>query len=184
MGNLTSIRFAQEEASQAAASEADAARLAFARTDALILDAPGREGWACRAGCAACCHLLVRVHPGEADAIAETVRASWSDADRADLGRRLQATADQVGGMDAGTYRAHRIRCAFLDGDERCSIYEDRPVLCRVHASRSAAACLDLECMPPLDAWLSKVGKAIHAGMGDTDLEELHGAVLRRLEEP
>ncbi len=182
MGNLTAIRFAQEEASQAAASPADAARSAYSRADALILDAPGRAGWACRAGCAACCHLLVRVHAGEADAIAGALRTSWSDAARNELYGRLAHVASEAKDLDAGTYRAHRIPCAFLDENERCSIYDTRPVVCRVHASRSATACEDLERLPPLDTWLSKIGKAIHAGMGDSDLEELHGAVLRRLD--
>ena len=181
MGNLTAIRFAQAEDSQAATSPARAAEAAWARTDALAREAPGHTTWACEAGCAACCHLLVRVHPGEADAIAAHVRSSLPPADLAALRHDLDAVAARAASRSAGAYRRARLRCAFLDADDHCRIYDVRPVLCRVHASRSAMACDDLVGHPPLDSWLSKVGQAIHAGMGDAELAELHDAVARRL---
>lgn len=182
MENLTAIRFALAEVTAEAVNPTAAAHAGWEHTDAVVAEAPGRSTWACGRGCAACCHLLVRLHPAETEAIAEHVRAALPSAVREALLERLAEVATTAEGLDAAAYRHRRIRCAFLDEDDGCRIYDQRPVVCRVHASRSAEGCADLERRPPLDTWLSKVGRAIHAGLGDASLEEMHGALRDRLE--
>ncbi len=181
MSNLTALRFAQMEDTDAAATPAAAWAAARVRVDRLVLEAPGRVTWACRSGCAACCHLLVRVSLGEADAITAYVDATFSVDAREALVTRAQAVAERAEESTPGAYRAQRLRCAFLDEQDRCVVYALRPLKCRVHASRSAEACAEIDFDLPLDAWLTMVGEAIHARMGPAPLEELHGAFLRRL---
>jgi uncharacterized protein len=76
----------------------------------------------CAAGCDQCCRARLSITGVEAAAIAEHVAAMAPEA-RARLGeiaRRPAATA-------AG------VRCAALDDDGRCGVYEARPLVCRSH---------------------------------------------------
>jgi Fe-S-cluster containining protein len=110
----------------------------------------------CRAGCAACCRHIVPVAPLEALALArlvkalppkrrEIVRRRFAAALRRleDLGlldrnaprgrSGLQTHAREIGAAWAeanARYFVAGIACPFLE-DERCSIYEERPVACR-----------------------------------------------------
>ncbi len=74
-----------------------------------------REGdVACRKGCADCCAPGPSVLPVEAFAIETTLEQ------RAATG-------------DVGLPSPGQERCAFLDGEGACSIYDVRPLLCRTH---------------------------------------------------
>jgi Fe-S-cluster containining protein len=117
------------------------------RSTELAIARSEREGRAisCREGCAACCRQLVPVSPPEAFRLAEVVDASpRRDAllaafesardrlDRSPLGRALDAAhIDEARALEiALMYPRLRIDCPLLAG-ERCSIYADRPVVCR-----------------------------------------------------
>ncbi|CAM3344103.1 Zinc-or iron-chelating protein [Paracidovorax anthurii] len=87
---------------------------------------------ACHKGCAACCHMNVSITAVEAERLA---RAS---------GRRktpLVSTVDHA--LDEFSGRP----CPFLDGQGDCSVYEDRPLSCRKHASFFKS---DIACHPPV----------------------------------
>lgn len=74
-----------------------------------------REGdVACRKGCADCCAPGLSVLPVEAFAIEAALEA-------------------RMGAGDSGLPQGNEQRCAFLDPDGACSIYEVRPLLCRTH---------------------------------------------------
>jgi len=66
---------------------------------------------ACARGCHSCCAPGLTVLPVEAEAIARHL-------EHHDVRGRVMAHAD---------------RCAFLDSDGACSIYDARPILCRTH---------------------------------------------------
>lgn len=70
----------------------------------------------CAPGCAMCCHDRLSVTTVEADAVRGLV-ATLEPAARS----ALQRTLDDVS------------KCAALDGDGRCQIYEARPLVCRSH---------------------------------------------------
>ncbi len=79
------------------------------------------EQMQCRRGCAHCCHHRFGVFEVEA----HRVRAALSRLGRRDppLRERVRAQADDPATQD---------HCALLV-DDRCTVYEDRPLLCRTH---------------------------------------------------
>lgn len=99
----------------AAAALVTLRRRVDAHFEAATERSPGQ--FACRAGCFDCCRAGLSAFAIEADRITE---ALWtlSDADRATV-------ADQA-------RQADREHCALLI-DGRCSVYQQRPILCRSH---------------------------------------------------
>ncbi len=100
----------------------------------------------CKAGCGACCRQIVPISDIEAHAIAEVIER-MPEARRAhvmerfaDAERRLAAIKpleemiDGINGPDrydfAVAYFKYGVACPFLE-DESCSIYPDRPLICR-----------------------------------------------------
>lgn len=85
---------------------------------------------ACRRACSACCRMNVTITAAEAEAIsAATGRRA------ANLIRTVEHPQDEFIGTP----------CPFLAGDE-CSIYENRPLSCRKHASYFVS---ERWCSPP-----------------------------------
>jgi uncharacterized protein len=76
----------------------------------------------CRAGCSGCCHHHLSVFPVEADAVRRAMQ-SLPDKMRA----RISVQADAVTGREA---RNEPIACPMLV-DDKCAIYESRPLICR-----------------------------------------------------
>ena len=92
-------------------------KLSDATVDAL------RPHTACRAGCAHCCRLPTLIYEHEAVVMAE---ASGHEMVRPPYRSREEVLTASL------TYYGHS--CPFLI-DSKCSIYEHRPVVCRVHHS-------------------------------------------------
>jgi Fe-S-cluster containining protein len=88
---------------------------------------------ACKAGCAACCHVSLDVFPSEALLIVAWARTLESSG-RAAL-REALARAKASGGA-AGLDAAGRRRppCVFL-ADGLCAVYAARPVICRTQGA-------------------------------------------------
>jgi Fe-S-cluster containining protein len=110
----------------------------------------------CRAGCAACCRQLVPISVVEAHDLARAVAALPSDRREAIRARFAETvtTMERLGFLDPNAhpgrtrilspttdlrqgwsdvvarYFAAQIPCPVLE-DERCSLYEDRPIVCR-----------------------------------------------------
>ena len=98
----------------------------------------------CRKGCAHCCHGPVEIWPQEAALLAEVVRETGLELDRARLERQRQYTADtwrQQPAADRG--------CVFLGGDGACRIYESRPNACRKLLVVTDPALCDAAKHPP-----------------------------------
>ncbi|MFT3766432.1 MAG: YkgJ family cysteine cluster protein [Minicystis sp.] len=106
----------------------------------------------CERGCTACCHQLVAVSPMEARTLREIVEAMPEAEKAALLARFAAARARLVEGGLLGrlgdvswdddedaynaltiAYFALRIPCPFLGADGGCTIYDDRPLVCREH---------------------------------------------------
>ena len=106
--------------------------------DGALARAPERPP-ACRAGCAHCCHQAVGVTPPEVFAIYDHLRATRTGRDLEALLARVRAADDRTRGMPAAERISADLPCPFLR-DERCSIYEVRPLSCRGTNSLDAAA--------------------------------------------
>jgi len=144
-----------------------AARAITNATMEVAMAKSGREGFAvsCRKGCSACCYQLVGITVPEARALAKLVEEMPAER-QATIRRRFAKTLELVrkkGVLDpkssdgeavlllhrkasdreayldmAGRYfKLHRA-CPFLE-DGACSIYEDRPLICREYAVTSPA---------------------------------------------
>lgn len=174
MASLESIRFEQEQQCARAGTPAKAAGLALHRADELMAEAPGRGVWECARGCAHCCHLQVLATPSEVAWILAEYTLTTAQSEL------IVANAKAASGLSPGDYRRRRIRCAFLDEQEACSIYAARPLKCRTHTSSSVAACASSDRAIPMDPWPVRVGQALHAGMAE-EPEELHAALARAL---
>lgn len=136
-------------------TQAAVASGAPARLDALVAEAlglaeglltslrtlnPPEAAAACRAGCAHCCRFQVAVSPPEVLAIAQTVRARDGAAVADALATRCAALAKEERGLDAGSRVRLKRPCVFLH-DERCTIYDGRPLACRGANATDATQC-------------------------------------------
>ena len=111
----------------------------------------------CRKGCGACCRQVVPVSQPEARQIAELV-ANLPEPRRSVVESRFAAAREQLARTDLPRRMAHAdelddttrqslavdyfrqgIACPFLE-DESCSIYEDRPLVCREYLVTTPAA--------------------------------------------
>lgn len=81
----------------------------------------------CMAGCASCCHARVDVSKHEKRLILAHLKQTKRVLDQERLA--IQAKALQEGTWDQLPFADRK--CVFLDQDQRCSIYEFRPLLCR-----------------------------------------------------
>ncbi len=92
----------------------------------------------CGPGCSACCHQNVEV------SIPEAILVSLQVADPADPRREaILETSDAVRGLDQEARVRTRLPCPLLV-DDKCSVYENRPLLCRATLSPCAKACYDV----------------------------------------
>jgi Fe-S-cluster containining protein len=99
--------------------------------DEVVATAP-RLG--CKSGCAWCCYQNVEVTIPEAILIAARIAAH--DPRRA----RIIEAAATLGGLDVGARRRTGKPCPLLV-DDRCSVYEDRPLTCRGMMAADAEGC-------------------------------------------
>jgi Fe-S-cluster containining protein len=124
-----------------------------------VLEAP----LACREGCSWCCRLSVSITVPEVLRIAEHVRATF-DADQvAALQERLAALDTATRGLGPTARGRARLPCALLVND-RCSVYEVRPVKCVTYYSCDAGAC-ERKDTPPLFMPPLILGDGIQAGV-------------------
>lgn len=122
---------------------ADAAKAAMMLVDAAsrtLRDSfPHQPHCDCRDGCSACCHLFVAVPPGVTSLIADHIRKTFPPDEQQALLERLGQAARII--EQAKTTSEVRARCPLLGADERCTIYDVRPLTCRAFTSSSAPRC-------------------------------------------
>jgi Fe-S-cluster containining protein len=110
----------------------------------------------CRSGCAHCCYQSVEA------TIPEAILAALQLADPADPRRRaLLETADAVQGLAESERRRTGRPCSFLV-ENRCSIYDNRPLMCRAFLAVDAEDC-------------RAANVSAFAGLGETDIRHFPG---------
>lgn len=99
----------------------------------------------CKKGCSACCHLEVEIDIDEAELLADLIEAGHPiDLKKLEVQakRKRQDPTWMLGVTESN-------RCGFLGEGGACSIYEDRPSICRKHSVVSPAEhCLSNEAAP------------------------------------
>lgn len=100
---------------------------------------PPRQAIACAPGCSHCCLVNVRATPPEVLRIADHIRADFSPAAITALRGRL-ATSIAAAGADDDARLGATVYCPLLDND-RCSVYDHRPMKCRGVESFDAETC-------------------------------------------
>lgn len=124
----------------------------------------------CKEGCAWCCHVRVSITPAEALYIAGYLHYKLSDAEMAEFKNRIAATAAEAGSLSADDRFFARIPCPLLV-DNRCSVYQQRPLACRKCNSFDVSACeVDFydprgRHPAPMSAMQQEVGGAVLTGL-------------------
>lgn len=123
----------------------EAAEIAQTLADRTLTRVPSKEVIACKRGCSLCCSNFVGVTPPEAFRLAAAVR-------RAGKGRTpdpwltipaVMERAARSAGMTPSARLGAKIPCPLLAEDGACSVYADRPLVCRQAASFSLPPCVD-----------------------------------------
>jgi Fe-S-cluster containining protein len=99
--------------------------------------------YACRKGCAHCCHQSVMVTAPEVVHAAKFLHDNLTEKEVRRLRDRVAARARQGDGLDNHERMDQRIACSFLM-DDMCSIYPVRPLQCRGGFSEDAEYCRSL----------------------------------------
>jgi hypothetical protein len=95
-------------------------------------------GAACQEGCTSCCHLMVMATPFEVLSIARHLVETQPIGRIEDIKQRLRRVAEVP--IDSTLRAKAKLPCGLLENG-RCTIYEQRPSVCRVMLSQSRAAC-------------------------------------------
>ncbi len=115
--------------------------LSWTEIDALIAAEVAGERFACRAGCAWCCHqLVVLTHWDDGREILRRARESMSPARFRQFASQVRAQAREIEALGHAEAEGRRWPCPLLENDH-CSVYEVRPVACRSVFSHAALSC-------------------------------------------
>jgi uncharacterized protein len=93
----------------------------------------------CKKGCNACCHTQVSVTQDEAELLVLRIQEGVA----VDLERLKIQTEPKNDGNDYYKIPYQDRRCIFLGADGACTVYEDRPSVCRTNAVLSEASLCD-----------------------------------------
>ncbi|MFI5386615.1 MAG: YkgJ family cysteine cluster protein [Fimbriimonadales bacterium] len=110
----------------------------------------GRPGIACRSGCAACCYVRVSVMPAEALNLARHVKERFTRQELYLLLDRIRSYVGSIAALPVEGRMRHVLACPFLSEQQQCTVYQARPLACRMHHSLSREACEDPESPVPV----------------------------------
>ena len=103
-----------------------------------------KEVITCREGCAHCCRQAVGLSLPEAAVLVEAVRARQIPIDRAKLTRQATLTDSD----DWTRLPADERACVFLGTDNRCQVYDERPLACRKYFSIGPPELCNIDAHP------------------------------------
>lgn len=146
---------------------------------------------ACSEGCAHCCYQAVGVVAPEVLAIHEHLRATRSPDELEAIATRVRAADDRTRGLSGPARSSPDLPCPLLE-DNRCAVYEVRPLACRGANSLDASRCEEAlrepdanlrDGAPSIPRYLEPI-RAVHAVSAGIQLSlaELHGLSMLPLE--
>ncbi|MDR1857086.1 MAG: YkgJ family cysteine cluster protein [Desulfovibrio sp.] len=152
----------------------------------------------CHEGCSDCCHALFDLSLVEAIALNRAFADAFGHGpERSDVLTRAAETDRQLTRIKREMFRAERdgeppeaimeraarikVRCPLLDGNDRCLLYADRPVTCRVYGVPTAIAGRGHVC--GLSAFTKGTPyPTVHMDKLNARLEELSRDIARTVE--
>jgi len=91
-------------------------------------------GFGCKPGCSMCCYNVVTLSLLEAAVLLSNPKGKLlMEANRERVVETANLFFARKPETKLGPWRARSEPCLFLDADDRCSVYEDRPFNCRTH---------------------------------------------------
>lgn len=122
----------------------------------------------CQKGCSACCHVEVEITSYETEILAQLI-IQGHDVDQL---RWSEQCARSVGDpvWKKGSHNLQN-KCLFLNQSGECSIYYDRPVMCRRHSVTSPAKLCQTLDAPISLRYFPRVDLLISAANEDEGLE-------------
>lgn len=95
----------------------------------------------CRKGCSFCCSNAVMVLPHEMFLLKEYLLQKSDPKNIAPVLEKMKSKNLQTEQMKVNEFLHHKVPCALLDESGACSVYEVRPMACRIYLSRSVSSC-------------------------------------------
>lgn len=122
----------------------------------------------CKKGCSACCHMEVEITSYEAEILAQLI-LDGHPIDEARLQKQSERSLQDPQWKQG--IRNLDSRCVFLDSEGACSIYENRPVMCRRHSVTSPAKNCETLDAPITLRYFPRVDLLISAANEDSDMK-------------
>lgn len=122
----------------------------------------------CKKGCSACCHMEVEITSYEAEILAKLIQ----DGHVIDQTRLQKQSARSL--QDNQWKQGIRnldSKCIFLNNEGACSIYENRPVMCRRHSVTSPAKNCETLDAPITIKYYPRVDLLISAANEDPQMQ-------------
>jgi len=152
----------------------------------------------CAPGCSFCCHIPVAISVPEALGLAAYLKGRFSPQALRIVREKTAKNAAIVDGLTTNEHARAKVKCALLDDDGKCSVYEARPIPCSSWCSLSRSQCEAAFAADPvtakveIDATVHTAGRGVQAGLCigaaqsglDDNTYELHSALLRALDTP
>jgi len=94
----------------------------------------------CKKGCSYCCYQPATAFPFEAIRIAQVLKSSLSEIELESLKEKMKARVNEFKGSSVRKQLNNKTACPLLSNDQ-CSVYENRPLTCRMAHSFSVKRC-------------------------------------------
>lgn len=142
------------------------ARLLHEQVEIEVAQGAGMEV-SCKKGCSACCHMEVEVTNYEAEILVNLLKNGHA-VDQKRLYQQSMRNPQDPRWKDG--LRNPENRCVFLNAEGACSIYEDRPVMCRRHSVTSPAKSCETLDAPITLRYFPRVDLLISAANEDPEM--------------
>jgi Fe-S-cluster containining protein len=147
-------------------------KVMYSQVDRFVKKAGSQEKWKCKKGCHYCCCVPVVVNSIEAVLIANHLEGLDHESQKA-IEERLIKNNKYVKDFGMQKYADDRIKCAFVNIDGSCLIYQARPTACRKYGSYDVDNCIksfesdDAHDMDSVDIDAHMAGTAYMDGVKD-----------------
>lgn len=119
----------------------------------------------CKKGCSYCCSNAVMVLPHEMFLLKEYLLQNSNPKTIAPVLEKMNRKDEQTGKMKVNEFLHNKVPCALLDEYGACSVYEVRPMACRIYLSKAVSSCLyEFENSKDMSAWAQLYDLPLRAG--------------------